>query len=66
MKNKVENIDLLNFKHNNEHGLPTFFIDPEYRSSFLSNKSTKYIDNIRIDNYSSLNLLINEIIDKKS
>ncbi|MDB3897593.1 hypothetical protein N9327_00240 [Candidatus Pelagibacter sp.] len=49
----------------NGHGLPTFFIDPEYRSSFLPDKGTKYIDNMRIDNYDSLNLLTKEIIDKK-
>ena len=46
------------------HGLPTFFIDPGYRSMFLPDKGTKYIDNM-IDNYDS-NLLTKEIIDKKS
>ena len=49
----------------NGHGLPTFFIDPEHRSSFLPDKGTKYFDNMRIDNYDSLNLLTKEIIDKK-
>jgi hypothetical protein len=49
----------------NGHGLPTFFIDPGYRSSYLPDKGTKYIDKMRIDNYDSLNLLTKEIIDKK-
>jgi len=49
----------------NGHGLPTFFIDPEYRSSFLPDKGVKYFDKMRIDSYESFNLLIKEMIDNK-
>ena len=48
----------------NAHNLPTFFIDPGYRCSFLPEKGIDYIDNMRINSYESLNLIAKEIINK--
>ena len=48
----------------NAHNLPTFFIDPGYRCSFLPEKGYEYIDKMRVNDYDSFSLLINEILDK--
>jgi len=48
----------------NAHNLPTFYIDPGNRCSFLPEKGIDYIDDIRINSYESLNLIAKEIINK--
>jgi len=48
----------------NAHNLPTFFIDPGYRCSFLPEKGQNYIDKMRINTYVNFRLLMYEIIHK--
>jgi hypothetical protein len=48
----------------NAHNLPTFFIDPGNRCSFLPEKGIRYIDSMRINSYESLSLIAKEIINK--
>jgi hypothetical protein len=48
----------------NAHNLPTFFIDPGNRCSFLPEKGIGYIDSMRINSYESLSLIAKEIINK--
>jgi len=46
----------------NAHNLPTFFIDPGRRCSFLPEEGQDYIDEMRIDSYGDFHLLMNEIV----
>jgi len=46
----------------NAHNLPTFFIDPGCRCSFLPEKGCDYIDKMRVDSYDTLQSLMNEIL----
>jgi hypothetical protein len=46
----------------NAHNLPTFFIDPGYRCSFLPEKGCDYIDKMRVDSYDAFHLLMKKII----
>ena len=48
----------------NAHNLPTFFIDPGNRCSFLPEKGIDYIDSMRINSYESLSLIAKKIINK--
>ena len=48
----------------NSHNLPTYFIDPGNRCSFLPEKGTDHLDNLRIDSYQSLKLIVKETINK--
>jgi hypothetical protein len=48
----------------NAHNIPTLFIDPGSRCSFLPEKRCDYIDKMRVDSYDALRLLINNIVDK--
>ena len=50
----------------NAHNLPTFFIDPSYRCSFLPEKGCDYIDKMRVDSYDNFHLLMNEIVGKNN
>ena len=47
----------------NAHNIRTFFIDPGYRCSFLPEKGYEHIDKMRVNDYDSFSLLINEILD---
>jgi hypothetical protein len=46
----------------NAHNIPTLFIDPGYRCSFLPEKGRDYVDKMRVNTYNDLHLLTNEII----
>jgi len=48
----------------NAHNLPTYFIDPGCRCSFLPEKGCDYIDIMRVDSYDALRLLMNKILDE--
>ncbi len=48
----------------NAHNLPTYFIDPGFRCSFLPEKGCDYIDKMRINSYEDLNLLMVDVVSK--
>ena len=48
----------------NAHGLPTFFIDPGGRCSFLPIKECDYIDKMRVESYDSFCLLMDKVLSK--
>jgi len=49
----------------NAHNLPTFFIDPGSRCSFLPENGCDYIDKMRVDSYDALQSLMNQIVGDK-
>ena len=46
----------------NAHNLPTFFIDPGNRCSFLPDKKDSLIEAMRIKSYSDLNILVDKFL----
>ena len=50
----------------NAHNLPTFFIDPGRRCSFLPEEGQDYIDEMRVDSYDNFHLLMNEIVGENN
>ena len=46
----------------NAHNLPTFFIDPGNRCSFLPDKKDSLIEAMRIESYSDLNILVDKFL----
>ena len=50
----------------NAHNLPTFFIDPGKRCTFLPDEGSHYIDRMRIHSYETLNTIVKQIINKET
>lgn len=48
----------------NAHGLPTFFIDPGSRCSYLPLKGCDYIDDKKVSSYDDLVTLMSDIVDR--
>lgn len=49
----------------NSHSLPTFFVDPGDRCSFLPEKGINYLDKLRIDSYDTLKTIAKDVINKE-
>tara|TARA_Y100000768_G_scaffold302319_1_gene236170 strand:- start:9230 stop:10714 length:1485 start_codon:yes stop_codon:yes gene_type:complete len=49
----------------NSHNLPTFFIDPGDRCSFLPERGNHCFDKLRINSYDKLKSIVKDIINKK-
>jgi hypothetical protein len=49
----------------NAHNKKTLFIDPGFRCTFLPEKGSEYIDNLRLDTYAKFNFMIKDIIENK-
>ncbi|MDC3293786.1 hypothetical protein OAW18_05765 [Alphaproteobacteria bacterium] len=49
----------------NAHGIPTIFVDPGFRCSFLPDKGVySYIDDIRVTSYGQFSEIISKVVDQ--
>ena len=49
----------------NSHNLPTFFVDPGDRCSFLPERGNHCLDKLRIDSYDTLKSIVKDTINKE-